>query len=524
VLFLFFLFAVSVNAETPRLWYHTFGGADYDNGQGVAVDSNGNVIVVGDTSSFGAGGYDFWTVKYDSNGNLQWNKTLGGSGHDTGQGVAVDPNNNIVVVGYTFSFGAGNGDFWTVKYDPNGNLLWNRTIGGGSSDYAYSVAVDSNNNIIVVGETHSFGAGSYDFWTVKYDSNGNLQWNRTLGGSGSDNGYAVAVDSSNNIIASGRTNSFGAGLNDFWTVKYDSDGNQLWNKTSGGNDSENGYGVAVDSNNNIIVTGPTSSFGAGNSDFWTVKYDSNGNQLWNKTLGGSSIDNGFGVAVDLDNDIVVAGYTFSFGAGAYDFWTVKYDSNGNQLWNKTLGGSSSDYGFEVAADSNNNIVVTGYTQSYGVENTDFLTVKYGTPVCDDGIDNDLNGLTDCDDLECANTHLCKMWNKTSDLWNRSFTPQPTIVTLQGRLTNASSGIVVDTGSMYVDISNSTGEVWGSSFNDVLRSGVFNIPLGAATELKLIPNNVYSMTVMIDVDSTTYSTADVTFGDESPSGDIIKFTA
>ncbi len=196
---------------------------------------------------------------------------------------------------------------------------------------------------------------------------------------------------------------------------------------------------------------------------------------------------------------------------------VKYDSNGTTLWNGTAGGVLSEYGNDITFDSDNNLIVVGQTNSSGAGKYDYFVIKYGAPRCDDGIDNDRNGLTDCEDPECRNTHLCRLFNK-------SFTPQPTIVTLQGRLTNTTTGDVITTASMRVTISNSTGQVWNDTFNNSLSSGVFNIPLGASKELNLIAGRVYSVKLEVDISSTTFVTADATFGDGSPASDVIKFTA
>jgi len=153
-----------------------------------------------------------------------WIALLGGTGRDRGRAVAIDSANNIIVVGRTGSDGAGGNDLLIAKYNSAGALQWDRTLGGTGSDVGYAVAIDSANNIIVVGQTASDGAGSDDVLIAKYNSAGALQWNRTLGGTGSDVGFAVAIDSANNIIVVGYTGSDGAGGDDVLIAKLPPNG------------------------------------------------------------------------------------------------------------------------------------------------------------------------------------------------------------------------------------------------------------------------------------------------------------
>jgi uncharacterized delta-60 repeat protein len=282
--------------------------------------------MAGCTQSFGAGGVDMVLVKYNKNGIQQWNYTWGGNNTDSGHGVAVDSSGNIYLVGATFSFGAGDFDIVLAKYDENGVQQWNRTWGGENRDYGHGVVVDSSDNVFVTGYTWSFGSGDYDMVLVKYDRNGKQQWNRTWGGENSEVGYGVGVDSLDNVYIIGGTESFGAGGVDMILVKYDENGMQQWNHTWGGTNDEGGYGVTVDSLDNIYVVGYTNSFGAGWYDMVLVKYDGNGIQQWNRTWGGGNIDGGEAVAVDSLDNVYVTGMTLSFGAGDYDMALIKYAS------------------------------------------------------------------------------------------------------------------------------------------------------------------------------------------------------
>ena len=207
-------------------WIALLGGTGRDRGRAVAIDSANNIIVVGRTGSDGAGGNDLLIAKYNSAGALQWDRTLGGTGTDFGDDVAIDSADNIIVVGYTNSDGAGGDDLLIAKYDSVGTLQWDRTLGGTGTDQGFGVAIDSANNIIVVGYTGSDGAGGNDVLIAKYNSAGALQWDRTLGGTGDDRGRGVAIDSANNIIVVGQTGSDGAGGTDVLIAKLPPNGSR----------------------------------------------------------------------------------------------------------------------------------------------------------------------------------------------------------------------------------------------------------------------------------------------------------
>jgi len=399
-LFIFELFALAVisalflllllgcagakQVEVPlEIWNKTIGGDYLDIGYGAAIDSDNNIIVTGATDSFGSGYSDAWTLKYDPDGNLLWKRTAGDIYNDRGHDVAVDSENNIIVTGTTGSEET-NFDFFTIKYDPEGSVIWKKFAGGSEGDIGFGTAVDSKDNIIVTGFTSSYGAGGEDVWTIKYSPHGDVLWNRTEGGIYNDSAMAVAIDTDDNIIVAGVISSFDDGGSDFdcWIIKYDAGGNMIWNTTSGGDERDECYTVSVDAKGNIIVSGATKSFRGiyyYDSALWTIKYDGVGNMIWNRTTGGSNFDGGFGIAADRDNNIIAAGYTGSFGLGYTDLWLIKYDPWGNIVWNRTEGSYFADYGFDVAIDRDNNIIAVGGLSSYEDE-ADVWIIKYKTRI------------------------------------------------------------------------------------------------------------------------------------------------
>jgi len=268
---------VKLDPDGNLEWGKTFGGPDLDGAHSVQQTSDGGYIVAGYTASYGAGGAfwgDFWLVKLDPNGNLEWEKGFGGADEDAAISVQQTADGGYVVAGYTYSYGAGQSDFWLVKVDPDGNLEWEKTFGGALWDGAWSVQQTIDGGYIVAGYTYSYGAGSSDFWLVKVDPDGNLQWDKTFGGADSDEAYSVQQTTDGGYIVAGYTYSYGAGSSDFWLVKVHPDGNLQWDKTFGGADSDGALSVQQTSDGGYIVAGETCSYGAGSADFYIIKLES----------------------------------------------------------------------------------------------------------------------------------------------------------------------------------------------------------------------------------------------------------
>ena len=343
-------------AQPTALIQNTWGGwsgspeSIGDRGEDVAVDSSGNIYVTGHTDSFGAGREDVVLLKYNFSGSLEWQRTWGGSNFDLGSGVVVDSSQNIYVTGTTSSFGAGTEDVFLLSFSSSGSLQWQTTWGGSSSDWGEDVAVDSSGDTYVTGYAYSLGEGVL---LLKFDSSGGLQWQRNLGG-GCNRGQSVAVDSSGHIYVAGST----CAADPYWDVllsKFDSSGDLQWQRTWGGEgSSQYAYGVAVDSSDNIYVTGGPSGLGTPSEDVFLLKFDSSGDLQWQRTWDGGNFDLGSGVAVDSSGNIYVTGNTHSFGTLLVVLF--KFDSSGGLQWQSTWSGG---LGQSVVVDSSDNVYVTG---------------------------------------------------------------------------------------------------------------------------------------------------------------------
>jgi uncharacterized delta-60 repeat protein len=352
------------------------GGSSDDFANSIIQSSDGGYVVAGYTNSFG-GSYDFYVVKLYSSGSVAWTKTIGGSGDDQANSVVQSSDGGYIVAGYTTSFGASGADMYVVKLGSGGNVQWTKTIGGSDDDFANSVIQSSDGGYVIAGYTQSFGAGGYDMYVVKLDSNGNVVWTKTIGGSNSDVANSIVQSSDGGYVVAGETLSFGASGRDIYVVKLDSSGNIVWTKTIGGSWDDFANSVIQSSDGGYVIAGYTQSFGASWYDIYVVKLDSSGNVIWSKTIGGGNADVAYSIIQSSDGGYIVIGRTQSFGAGGYDVYVVKIDSSGNVLWTKTIGGGSADEARSIIQSSDGGFAIAGYTQSFGAGLYDIYVVKTG---------------------------------------------------------------------------------------------------------------------------------------------------
>jgi len=351
------------------------GGANHDEGQFLIQTSDGGYAITGTTTSFGAREWDVYVVKLDATGNLQWTRTIGGPESDEGYSLIQTSDGGYAITGQTKSFGAGDWDVYVVKLDVNGNLQWNRTIGGKKEDWGSLLIQTSDGGYAIAGATTSFGAGEADIYLVKLDATGNLQWTRTIGGPKGDEGYSLIQTSDGGYAIAGATESFGAGDWDVYVVKLDAHGNLQWNRTIGGKKEDVGHSLIQTSDGGYAIAGETYSFGAGESDVYVVKLDAHGNLQWTRTIGGESEDWGTSLIQTSDGGYAIAGMTNSFGSGGLDVYVVKLDAKGNLQWTKTIGGSGGEIGPSLIQTSDGGYAIAGITSSFGAGELDVYVVK-----------------------------------------------------------------------------------------------------------------------------------------------------
>jgi len=296
---------------------------------------------------------------------VTFQKTFGGLSTDYAYSLQQTNDDGYIIAGYTLSFGEGNRDVYLIRTDEYGETLWTKIYGGSNTDYAWTIQQTKDDGFIIGAHSGSFGAGSHDVYLIKTDLIGNVIWSRAYGGGNADGAYSLQQTTDGGFIIGAHVNSFGAGLHDVYLIKINNSGDTLWTKTFGGPGEDRFRELHQTADGGFILVSETLSFGAGNSDVYLVKTDSIGNLLWTKTYGGSSSDYGYSVRQTTDGGYIIAGYTQSFGSGGTDVYIIKTDNSGNLEWTKTYGGGSDDYGYSIRKTTDGGYIIAGYTTSFG---------------------------------------------------------------------------------------------------------------------------------------------------------------
>jgi hypothetical protein len=403
-----FLFTTSTLFAQEIEWQNTIGGSGSDFFSSMVQTNDGGYILGGFSSSDISGdktenclvNYDYWILKIDSQGNIKWQKTIGGSGYDYLHPVEKTNDGGYILGGYSNSNISGNktenclgsSDYWIVKIDSLGNIQWQNTIGGGGSDVLYSVKqtfdggyiLGGNSNSNISGDKLENAIGGNDYWIVKTDSLGNIEWQNTIGGNLSDElksmqqtidgGYILGGNSTSNISGDKLENSLG--VNDYWIVKIDSLGIIQWQNTIGGSTIDELSSIEQTVDQGYILGGSSLSDISGDKDenslglwdIWIVKIDSLGNIQWQNTIGGSGSDGLSSISNTIDGGYFLGGTSNSNISGdkienslgiLKDYWIIKTDSLGVIKWQNTIGSSDNDDLASIAQTSDGGCILGG---------------------------------------------------------------------------------------------------------------------------------------------------------------------
>ena len=365
-----------VQERTREAWVRTYNGPgnSVDKPSAMVVDGSGNVYVTGESFG-GTTSADYTTIKYDPSGNELWVRRYNGPGNgdDRAFVIALDHSNNVYVTGSSYGNDTWD-DYATIKYDPQGNELWVKRYNGPGNDFdkAIAIAIDGYNNVYVAGTSDGTG-NQEDFAIIKYDQHGNELWVIRYDGIGIDCVKASAIDSygHNSIYVTG-TSDGGGESTDYLTIKCDENGNLVWVRRYSGPEKGSDWpcGITVDSYGNVCVAG--TSEGAGTqADFATVKYDSQGNQLWARTYGDHDWDQANALVVDSSGNVYVTGHLTPYG-----YATIKYDPDGKELWVRTYRDQDEFADAEgITIDASGDVYVTGHSHSEETQ-YDYATIKY----------------------------------------------------------------------------------------------------------------------------------------------------
>ncbi len=358
---------VSASFVPMTKWVKTYGGDSDDRARAVRQTGDGGYIVMGYTESFGAGGFDALSMKIGKSGNIEWEKSYGGSGDEYLFSGHQTSDGGYIAAGSTGSFGSGGYDLWVLKLDQSGNIIWQNTYGGADYDEAYEVQQTSDGGYIAAGTTYSFGAGSYDAWVLKLDQNGGIVWQKTYGAGGYDEVYAVQQTSDGGFIISGTTWLSSIGSYAAWILKLDANGNVQWQKTYSGVDPADSIRQTAD--------GGYIAIGRASEDVWIVKLNQNGAMEWQKVYGGDLRDRAYDVQQTSDSGYIVAGSSLSFSDGDKESWVFKLGPDGAIQWEKTYGNGDDNYARSVRQTADGGYIIAGTTESWIASWDDFMVLK-----------------------------------------------------------------------------------------------------------------------------------------------------
>jgi hypothetical protein len=432
--------SLSFFAQSPSIqWAKRYGGSLAEEARCVQQTSDGGYIIAGRAQSndgdvIGNDGItDYWIVKVDYLGNIQWQKTYGGApAVEIAYCIRETIDGGYIVVGGAGSFGGDVSgihepisssvdmkDMWVVKLDNSGIIQWQKCLGGGQVEVAYSVEQTSDGGYIVTGFTKSNDGdvngnnGDRDAWVVKLNNTGNIVWQKCLGGTWPDEAMSIKQTSDGGYILVGNTSSNNGdvsglhGYFDGWIVKLSSNGNIQWQKCIGGSENDYLNSIQLTQDGGYIVAGRTASNDgdvSGNhntvyyDDLWIVKIDQSGNIQWQKCFGGTSVEVGYSIDLTSDGGYIICGIAGSNDGDVtglhyyYDYWVIKTDSNGNLQWQKCFGGSYWDFAHSIQQTTDGGYIVAGYASSSdgdvgGIQgNYDYWVVKLGPAV---GIENEI---------------------------------------------------------------------------------------------------------------------------------------
>lgn len=361
--FLFLSIITFPAVMASEMWQQTYGGINDERVYSIVATSDGGFALAGYTYNYSAINRNFLLIKTDQQGNMLWNQTYGDNETDAAYSMVETTDGGFALTGRT-DLGAGYIDFWLVRTDAYGNMLWNKTYGGPDLDWAWCVVETSDGGFALAGDTESFGGGA---WLVRTDESGNMLWNQTYGGT-EEFGFSSMIQTSDGGFAlTGYRYTYSDDPKDVWLVKTDSNGNMLWNQTYRGTEA---YSLVQTTDGGYVLL--VSERENDSSGIWLIKTDEDGNVIWNKQISNyEHISASLGSVIETSD----GGYVASG-----DFWIIKTDPNGDVLFGEIPYIESFDdkawYDFRfncLLEISNGNYVLAGYS---GLVHSDVLLVNY----------------------------------------------------------------------------------------------------------------------------------------------------
>jgi len=390
ILFILYLtISIQIFAQNApdTLWTNTIGGINADDAAEICETTDGGFIIAGYELCFYPNADDnFLLIKINSEGSVQWERVFGGSGSEKANSVQQTSDGGFIIAGYTNSFGLGLSDIWLIKTDENGMHQWDYTYGSNFGEEALSVKQTADNGYIIAGDESIpdyMGLFINNALIIKTDQNGVEQWRQSLGNSGNDVATSVQQTLDGGFIVAGYTNSEYTNT-DFWIVKLDAEGIVQWEQTYGGNNTDRARSITQTSDGGYILVGVSDSFGLGDTDCLIVKFDNTGMFEWEQILGNDDDDTGYSIQPTLDDGFIIAGYTKPYETFLQgNIWINKIDENGILLWDKVFVSNSWEVSRSALQTTDGGYIISGFTQNGDSENRDIRIIRLGSELDSD---------------------------------------------------------------------------------------------------------------------------------------------
>jgi len=352
-----FCFSHSI-AYAQNTWAASYFLTNADAGTGLIRQTTDGGFVVAGAITVSGSSVDAWILKLDSSGIIQWQKTYGGINQDNAFSIEQTNDGGYIVLGQTLSFGAGTNDLWILKLDQAGDVQWQQTMGGAQSDYGLSVKQTPDDGYIILAGTDSFSSGYPDFWVIRLDVSGTVVWQKLYGTGLYESAYAINLTSDGGFIVSATTETPGRYF-DFVILKLDSNGGIQWQKIYGGGNSDEvpSLGIQETSDGGFIFAGTTTPVEEESSDIVVLKLNSNGQIQWQNSYPAPDSEWVASIAQTSEGGYIVGGQTGSVGTGAY--WLLKLDSLGNISWQKAYQGDHFQRLVSVEQTNDGGFIVSG---------------------------------------------------------------------------------------------------------------------------------------------------------------------
>lgn len=364
-------------------WYQCYGGILIDEGRCCVATADGGYVLIGDTHSFGNGVSDIWAIRTDAYGAILWESTFGGDLEDYGASILGTADGGYIIAGCTYSFGAGNGDGWLLKTDSSGNIEWDTTFGTQNDDWFREADKTADGGYILAGASGVFG-DDMNFYLVRVDSTGSLIWERSIGGNADDGAFSVQQTADAGYIIAGSTESYGAGWADGWIVKTDSTGESEWDLILGDISFDRFTSIRQTADGQFVATGYSYSSTSDDRYLWLVGITDTGALKWEKLFEGEGSAAGMSLQSLDDGGCIVVGSTQPAPGFENSIWLVRTDSLGDIEWDLTLQSDYPTLGEHVTQSPDTGYAVVG-TQLVTNEDRDIILAKAEKPT---GIDEE----------------------------------------------------------------------------------------------------------------------------------------